>query len=184
MGFVLCVGKGTSILSYYKRMSYLCVKVLNVNDMIQKETLIVRNFGPVREAIIEDVKQFMFFIGESGSGKSTLLKILALMRHICKQLNLRSYLKLGNVIDKTIDVGMGEYLRNGGMSDYLSEQTELYYKKGDCELSYTAKGLKGTRKIISAASLSLEKYPSCRTSVEPSPLCSPTIVTVRLSDFI
>lgn len=157
-GFAVCVLEKKSLaFAYYKRMSYLCVKVLNVNDMIQKETLIVRNFGPVREAVIEDVKQFMFFIGESGCGKSTLLKVLALMRHICKQLNLRSYLKLGNVIDKTIGVGMGEYLRNGGMSDYLSEQTELYYKKGDCEISYTPKGLKGTRKIISAANLSLEK---------------------------
>lgn len=125
--------------------------------MAQQETLIIKHFGPLREAVIEDVKQFMFFIGESGSGKSTLLKVLALMRHISKQLNLRSYLKHGNVIDRTIGINMGEYLYNGGLNDYVSDKTELYYKKGDCEISYTTKGLKGTRKTISAPQLSLEK---------------------------
>lgn len=42
-----------------------------------------------------------------------------MMRHMCKQINLRSYLKLGNVIDKTIDLSISEYLRNGGMTDYV-----------------------------------------------------------------
>ena len=125
--------------------------------MIQKESLKIKHFGPIKEVNLEEVKPFTFFIGESGSGKSTILKVLALMRHMYKQLNLRSYLKLGNVIDKTIDLSMGEYLRNGGMSDYVSEKTELSYTKGDCEIVYTAKGLKGTRKIISASDLSLEK---------------------------
>lgn len=125
--------------------------------MIQKESLRIKYFGPIKEVNLEEVMPFMFFIGESGSGKSTILKVLALMRHMYKQLNLRSYLKLGNVIDKTIDLSMGEYLRNGGMSDYLSEKTELSYTKGDCEIVYTPKGLKGTRKVISASNLSLEK---------------------------
>lgn len=125
--------------------------------MIQKESLRIKHFGPIKEVNLEEVKPFAFFIGESGSGKSTILKVLALMRHMYKQLNLRSYLKLGNVIDKTIDLNMGDYLRNGGLSDYVSEKTEISYTKGDCEIVYTAKGLKGTRKIISATELSLEK---------------------------
>lgn len=125
--------------------------------MIQKESLRIKHFGPIKEVNLEEVKPFTFFIGESGSGKSTILKVLALMRHMYKQLNLRSYLKWGNVIDKTIDLSMGEYLHNGGMSDYVSEKTEISYTKGDCEIVYTAKGLKGTRKIISASDLSLEK---------------------------
>ena len=125
--------------------------------MIQKESLRIKQFGPIKEVSLEEIKPFTFFIGESGSGKSTILKVLALMRHMYKQLNLRSYLKLGNVIDKTIDLSMGEYLHNGGMSDYVSEKTEISYTKGDCEIVYTAKGLKGTRKIISASDLSLEK---------------------------
>lgn len=125
--------------------------------MIQKESLRIKYFGPIKEVNLEEVMPFMFFIGESGSGKSTILKVLALMRHMYKQLNLRSYLKLGNVIDKTIDLSIGEYLRNGGMSDYISEKTELSYTKGDCEIVYTPQGLRGTRKVISASNLSLEK---------------------------
>lgn len=125
--------------------------------MIQKESLRIKHFGPIKEVNLEEVMPFSFFIGESGSGKSTILKVLALMRHIYKQLNLRSYLKLGNVIDKTIDLSMGEYLRNGGMNDYITEQTELSYIKGDYEIKYTIKGLEGTRKVIPASDLSLEK---------------------------
>lgn len=125
--------------------------------MIQKESLKIKQFGPIKEACLEDIKPFTFFIGESGSGKSTILKVLALMRHMYKQINLRSYLKLGNVIDKTIDLSMAEYLRNGGLAEYVTEETELLYSKGDCEISYTPKGLKGTRKLIPASSLSLEK---------------------------
>jgi predicted ATPase len=53
--------------------------------MMQKESLIIKNFGPVKEAEIPDVKPFTFLIGESGSGKSTILKVLAMMRHIYKQ---------------------------------------------------------------------------------------------------
>lgn len=96
---------------------------------MQKESLIIKHFGPIKEVNLEEVMPFTFFIGESGSGKSTILKVLALMRHMYKQLNLRSYLKLGNVIDKTIDLSMGEYLRNGGMNDYVTEKTELSYTK-------------------------------------------------------
>lgn len=125
--------------------------------MKQKESLRIKHFGPIKEVNLEEVMPFTFFIGESGSGKSTILKVLALMRHIYKQLNLRSYLKLGNVIDKTIDLSMAEYLRNGGMNDYITEQTELSYIKGDYEIKYTIKGLEGTRKIIAASDLSLEK---------------------------
>lgn len=125
--------------------------------MIEKESLTIKHFGPITEVVIEEVKPFSFFIGESGSGKSTVLKVLALMRHMYKQLTLRSYLKLGNVIDKTIDLAMGEYLRNGGMVDYVSEKTELSYTKGNTEIVYTPKGLRGTRKVIPASDLSLEK---------------------------
>lgn len=125
--------------------------------MMQKESLIIKHFGPIKEVNLEEVMPFTFFIGESGSGKSTILKVLALMRHMYKQLNLRSYLKLGNVIDKTIDLSMGEYLRNGGMNDYVTEKTELSYTKGDYEIKYTIKGLEGTRKVIPASDLSLEK---------------------------
>ena len=126
--------------------------------MIQKESLAIKDFGPIKEINIEDIKPFTFFIGESGSGKSTILKVLAIMRHIYKQVCLRSYLKQGNVIDKTIDLSFAEYLQNGGMTDYLMASTDLIYQRGDYEIHYTKQdGLKGTRKLISSTDLSLEK---------------------------
>ena len=43
------------------------------------EKLIVKNFGPIREAEL-DLKKVTVFIGPQGSGKSTLAKLVA----ICK----------------------------------------------------------------------------------------------------
>ena len=97
--------------------------------MEQKEYLSIKSFGPIKDVKLDNIKPFTFFIGESGSGKSTILKVLAMMRHMCKQINLRSYLKLGNVIDKTIDLSISEYLRNGGMTDYVKNDTEIVYSE-------------------------------------------------------
>lgn len=52
---------------------------------MEKERLIIKNFGPIVEADIE-IKPFMVFIGESGSGKSVILKLLSLLRWIAKKI--------------------------------------------------------------------------------------------------
>ena len=80
--------------------------------MAQKESLVIKNFGPVTDIEIPEIAPYLFLIGESGSGKSTILKVLAMMRHMYKQINLRSYLKLGNVIDRTIELNFSDYLHN------------------------------------------------------------------------
>lgn len=90
------------------------------------------------------------------------------MRHIYKQLNLRSYLKLGNVTDKIFGLDMGEYFHKGGMKDYLCADTEFVYRNGDNEIAYTRRGgLSGTRNIIQAEQLSLEKSRLCQTNAVP-----------------
>ena len=53
--------------------------------MEQKEYLSIKSFGPIKDVKLDNIKPFTFFIGESGSGKSTILKVLAMMRHMCKQ---------------------------------------------------------------------------------------------------
>ena len=57
-----------------------------------KESITVRNFGPLKDVRIEDIKPLTVFIGESASGKSTLMKVIVLMRYIYKMVNIRSYL--------------------------------------------------------------------------------------------
>mgnify|MGYP003107248881 FL=1 len=124
-----------------------------------KENLIIKNFGPIKEIELGNIAPFLFLIGESGSGKSTILKVLAMMRHIYKQLTLRSYLKMGGVTAGTIVLAFDEYLHNGGMNDYVTDETEIIYSKGECIFSFTKKnGLQGTKsKMIPSEALSLEK---------------------------
>ena len=47
------------------------IQIRNMN-----EKLIVKNFGPIREAEL-DLKKLTVFIGPQGSGKSTLAKLVA-----------------------------------------------------------------------------------------------------------
>lgn len=129
---------------------------------VGQESLYIKDFGPLKDVEINDFKRFTFFVGESGSGKSTILKVLAMMRHIYKQLNLRSYLKSGN-IGKSFDINFNTYLSNGGMTGYVHSGTSLVYRRyhgasAVTEIMYTSKsGLEGTRKSIPLAYLSLEK---------------------------
>ena len=53
-----------------------------------KESITIRNFGPIKEVCIEDLRPLTILIGESGSGKSTILKVVALFRYIYKMLNI------------------------------------------------------------------------------------------------
>lgn len=58
-----------------------------------KESIKIKNFGPLEDVQIEDIRPFTVLIGESASGKSTLLKVLILMRYLYKMHNIRAYLK-------------------------------------------------------------------------------------------
>lgn len=49
-----------------------------------KESIIIKNLGPLKEVEISDIKPLTVFIGRSASGKSTIMKIIVLMRYIYK----------------------------------------------------------------------------------------------------
>ena len=55
-----------------------------------KESIRIKNMGPLRDVYIEDIRPMTILIGESGSGKSLLMKTLILFRYIYKMLNIRS----------------------------------------------------------------------------------------------
>lgn len=58
-----------------------------------KESIIIKNFGPLKEVEIDDIKPLTVFIGKSAGGKSIIMKVIVLMRYIYKMVNIRSYLK-------------------------------------------------------------------------------------------
>lgn len=59
-----------------------------------KESIIIKNFGPLKEVEIDDIKPLTVFIGKSAGGKSIIMKVIVLMRYIYKMVNIRSYLKM------------------------------------------------------------------------------------------
>ena len=52
-----------------------------------KESIIIKNFGPLKEVEIDDIKPLTVFIGKSAGGKSIIMKVIVLMRYIYKMVN-------------------------------------------------------------------------------------------------
>jgi len=120
-----------------------------------QESIIIRNFGPIKEIEIKDIRPLTVFIGESGSGKSTIMKIIVLFRWIYKMLNIRSYLKYANISQSPFSFNFGQYLKNNGFSDYLKPNTEIIYQKGNTIIPY--KNKLDTSSIVPKEELNLAK---------------------------
>lgn len=91
-----------------------------------KESIIIKNLGPLKNVHIEEIKPFTILIGESGSGKSTLMKVIALFRWLYKMQNIRSYLKKSNV-KSPFRFRMETYLKNCGIDEFIKSNTEIIY---------------------------------------------------------
>jgi predicted ATPase len=92
-----------------------------------KESIHIKNLGPIKDIFIEDIKPLTVLIGESGSGKSTLMKAIALFRWIYKMLNIRSYLKRSRVSKSPFRFRMDTYFKNCGFEEYLKNNPEITY---------------------------------------------------------
>ncbi len=57
-----------------------------------KESIRIKNLGPLKDVEVDDVRPLTVIIGESGSGKSLFMKVLSLVRFIYKKLNVRCFL--------------------------------------------------------------------------------------------
>jgi predicted ATPase len=120
-----------------------------------KESILIRNLGPLKEIEIDDIRPFTVFIGESGSGKSTIMKILVLFRWLYKMLNIRSYLKYANISQASFKFDFKSNLNYNGISSYIRPDSEIIYQKGSTKLHYTS--VLRTSKLVAENELSLEK---------------------------
>ena len=109
-----------------------------------KESIIIKNFGPLKEVEIDDIKPLTVFIGKSAGGKSIIMKVIVLMRYIYKMVNIRSYLKNAKITRSPFKLRFNSLLHDGpkGM---ITAQTEIYYtveiNGNKYTLKYTNRGL-------------------------------------------
>jgi predicted ATP-dependent endonuclease of OLD family len=106
-----------------------------------QESIIIRNFGPIKDIEINNILPFTVFIGESGSGKSTIMKVLVLFRWLYKMVSIRSYLKHSNITESPFKFDFNAYLKNNGFEKetYLKANTEIIYTKGSTTIHYKSK---------------------------------------------
>jgi predicted ATPase len=105
-----------------------------------KESIHIKNLGPIKDIYIDDIKPITVLIGESGSGKSTLMKAIALFRWIYKMHNIRSYLKRSKVSKSPFRFRMDTYFKNCGFEQYLKTNPEITYAvEFSTERKYTIK---------------------------------------------
>ena len=109
-----------------------------------KESIIIKNFGPLKEVEIDDIKPLTVFIGKSAGGKSIIMKVIVLMRYIYKMVNIRSYLKNAKITRSPFKLRFNSLL-NDGLKGMITAQTEIYYtveiNGNKYTLKYTNRGL-------------------------------------------
>lgn len=104
-----------------------------------KESIIIKNLGPLKDISIEEIKPFTVFIGESGSGKSTLMKVISLFRWIYKMQNIHSYYKNSNV-NSPFEIDLYSYFENCGIKEFIKSDTIIIYKTTfDKDVNYEIK---------------------------------------------
>ena len=93
-----------------------------------KESIHIKNFGPIKDVCIDDIRPLTMFIGESAGGKSTIMKVLTLFRWIFKMCNLREYhIKSGGKDIRKFEL-TDEHLSYSGLLKLCSETTFVVYK--------------------------------------------------------
>lgn len=91
-----------------------------------KESIIIKNVGPLKNIEINGIKPLTVFIGKSATGKSTIMKIVGLMRYIYKMVNIRSYLKNANIIRSPFKLRFNSLLHDG-LENMIDADSEIHY---------------------------------------------------------
>ncbi|MEJ7666239.1 MAG: AAA family ATPase [Hymenobacter sp.] len=100
------------------------------------EQLIVKNFGPIKDATV-DFKRVTVFIGPTGGGKSTLAKLAAIFRDddwLRETKHLDRYAKLNRELQK---FQIFSYLKKNGQVEWDSQDDSLFFNPGGFHHSST-----------------------------------------------
>lgn len=90
-----------------------------------KESIIIKNLGPLKEVEIRYIKPQTVFIDKSVSGKSTIMKIIVLMRYIYyKMVNIRFYLKNAKITRPPFKLRFNSLLHDG-LESMITAETEI-----------------------------------------------------------
>lgn len=113
------------------------------------DKLIVRNFGPIKNAEL-DIKKTTVLIGPQGSGKSTLAKLVAYSLNIGDEFveryfNNANKLNVENELAFFADYGLANYLQEDSIINYFG--TEINLKNSD--LTFASKTVKEKFDVIS-----------------------------------
>lgn len=92
-----------------------------------KESIRIRNFGPIKDLQIDEIRPLTVLIGESASGKSTILKVVALFRYIYKLVNIRFYLKNANINRSPFRIRFDDLLKRNDLISYVLPNSEIVY---------------------------------------------------------
>ncbi len=123
-----------------------------------KERLEIRNFGPIKHVVIDDIKPITLLVGESGSGKSTIMKVLAIFRWIYKMVGIRSYLKdHSNMKKSPFRFNFPYYVKEDGLNNYMKSDTYFLYSRGECEMEFSKNKFRLVKQRIPREELNLEK---------------------------
>ena len=119
-----------------------------------KESLYIRNLGPVKEVILEDITPMTVLIGKSGCGKSTVMKVLSICRWVNKMVYLRQYLQMGNIKESPFKFDFRSYFKTSSVPlnqdtviKYIYDGTTILFDKDGLRIDHSGNGFLSLEKI-------------------------------------